>query len=323
MAISKRIAAVGFAKQATKGTGIGTPLVGLPVTGGSVLSVAIEQESDGVTNVSSRVAADEDRIAITPGMVVNARAYARSIGLLLLGALGGDVVTGTNPYVHTITPAAALPYLTGFAQYGVEYDKVVDLKVDQLTLSWSERRPLDVTATLLGITPTFGTSSWTATNDDTGAARFMPPGGVFKVDAGSGTAVVAKITGGTLSISNNLDGVPLSVAVVPDEVFEGEQAIEMSLSLQPDDLAEWKKVVTGTGTGTAIQATPVYGSFDELFTIDASNYLQIAAARVAFMCDFPDADPAGGAAEITLVGRVKKPAGVALTAVVKNTVAAY
>jgi len=322
MPLQRRIAGAGISKQTAKGAPAAAATFGMGVRGGSVLMVDVQQENDGIT-FSSRVSAYDNRLGIVPGASIQTRLWPRSAGLLLYGALGSISTSGAGPYTHTITPGATLPYLTAFAQLDTEYHKVADCKINTLELTWSERSPVEVTYELMGITYTGYTGSYTVTNDESGQSRFIPPGGVFQVDTNSGTPATAKIVGGSITINNNLVPIPLSAAIVPDDVFEAEASLEVELRLMPTDTTEWRKIVTGTAGGTAPTGVEIYGSFSEKFTIDASNDLTILGTRTAFLADYPEADPSGGPAELTLSGRIKKPAGAALTATLINSVVSY
>lgn len=321
--LQKRIAGLGISKQTAKGSAASTPAqFGLGVRSGSILRVDIDQESDAIS-FSSRISGDENRLAVTPGAACVTRAWPKSIGLLLFAALGGESVTGAGPYTHTITPAADLPYLTVFTQLDTEYHKVADCKVNRLSITWNEREPLEVEVEFMGITWTGYTAAWTATTDENGQVRFIPPGGVFQVDAASGTPATAPITGGTITINNNLVPVPLSVSTLPDDQAVALQEIEYSLKLAPANTTEWRKIVTGSAGGTSPTGQPVYGSASSKFTIDAQNDLTIVSTRIGFLADYPEMDPAGGPAELTLTGRVKKPAGAAMTCTLINQQATY
>lgn len=322
MPLQKRIAFVGIAKQTAKGAAAASATYGLGVRGGSVLMVDLQQENDAIT-FASRVSSYDNRTGINPGASIQTRAWPRSIGLLLYGALGSISTSGVGPYTHTITPGSTLPYLTFFSQFDTEYHKIADCKVNVLNIAWTERSPVEVDFDLMGVTWTGYTASYTTTNDENGQSRFIPPGGVFQVDTSSGTPVTAKIAGGRIGINNNLVPIALSASASPDDVFEAEAALEVELRLIPTDTTEWRKIITGTSGGTAAVGTEIYGSFSTKFTIDAGNDLTLAATRVAFMADYPEADPSGGPAEITVTGRIKKPAGAALTATLINSVTSY
>lgn len=322
----RRIQFLGLARQTGgKGALAATPVYGLGTLGGRLLELPIEQEPDQITYQSDRrISPDENRLGIAPGVTLRTRAYPRSIGLLGYAALGAIATSGTTDFTHTITPALTLPYLTVWTQLDTERAKIGDCKVDSLRWSWSERRPLEVEAGLLGLSAALGEAAFSPTNDETGQSKFAPPGGSFKLDAASGTPVEAKITGGEITISNNIVPIPLSKALYPDDVYEGEQLIEVSLNLMPDDFAEWRKAVTGSPSGTAASNVPVFGSFDVKFTISPTVELQLAAGRVAFFPDFPEGDPDGGPVELVVPGRVKQPvSGNAFVMTLKNQVSAY
>jgi hypothetical protein len=322
-ALQKRIAFVGMTKQSGKGTAAVSPyLVGLGLRGGGVFDPGLEQESDAIT-YTTRISPDENRTAINPGAAFDTRLYPKSGALLAYAALGGITSTPGSPNTHVIVPASTLPYLTLASQLDTEYQKLVDCKCDELTIQWSERQPVEVSAVFKGITWTGYTASWTATNDESAAVKFSPPGGTFQLDAASGSPANAAITGGMISIKNNLVPIPLSKAIVPDDVFEAEQTIEVSFTLMPADTTEFRKALTGSGAGTAFTGVPVFGSFDVKYIIDANNDFDFTGTRTAFFPTYPDADPAGGPAELTMVGRVKKPAGAALTITVHNAIAGY
>ncbi len=326
MPVQTRVAFFGLSKQTAKGAGASSPATfGLGTLGGSLLVIDVDQTPDEITySADRRVSPDENRMGINPGASLKTRAYPRSIGLLLYGALGAIASTPGAPNLHVITPGLTLPYLTIFTKLGANYAKVIDNKVDELKISWDERAPLEVEATFMGGMASLNQSAWTQTNDESAQAKFVPPGGTFKLHGSSGTPATAKITGGEITISNNSQVIPLSASQTPDDVFEGEQEFPVSLKLMPDDLTEWSRAITGADAGTSVASSPVYGSFEVKFVIDASNDLMLAASRVAYSPEYPEADPGGGPAELVMEGRAKQPAaGEAFTATLHNAIAAY
>jgi hypothetical protein len=288
-----------------------------------MLATGLEQESDAIT-YASRISGDENRMGVNPGLSLGTRLYPRSSGLLLYGALGTIVTTGAGPFTHTITPGATLPYITAYSQLDTEYHNIADCKINELKVGWQGRGPVDVDATLMGVTWTGYTASWTPTADESGVTRFIAPGGTFKLHASSGSFADAAITAGEITISNNLVPIPLSKAVTPDDIFEAEQTIDCSFTLMPASTIEFRRALTGADAGTTFTGQPVYGSFEVKFIITAATTeLTLTGTRVAFFPEYPSADPAGGPAEIVMVGRVKKPAGVALTALLVNQTTSY
>lgn len=322
MPLQKRIAFAAISKQTAKGAPNATPTFGLGLRGGGIIDAGLEQENDGIT-FASRVSGDSNRNGVNPAASLSTRLWPRSSGLLLYGALGGIVTTGAGPYTHTITPGATLPYLTYFGQLDTEYHEVDDCKINTLEITWDGRAPVECQATLMGCGASFYRASWTPTNDENGQTRFIPPGGTFKLDTDSATPVTAPVTGGRITINNNLVPVPLSASVTPDDVFEAEAMLEIELRVIPPATTFWRTIVTGADAGTTATGSVVYGSAEINYIIDASNDLKLTAPRVAWQAEYPDVDPAGGPVELTLTGRIHKPAGAAFTAVLKNAVVSY
>ena len=96
MPLQKRIAFAGISKQTAKGAGTAAATYGLGVRGGGVLMVELQQENDAIT-FASRVSAYDNRLGINPGASIQTRAWARSIGLMLYGALGSIATGGAGP----------------------------------------------------------------------------------------------------------------------------------------------------------------------------------------------------------------------------------
>lgn len=327
MAVQKGLARVGLAKQSVKGTPIANPVYAFGVRAGSTFAIDVGQDVEDRTTFDSLITPGVNRTLVVPGLDCETRAFPGMIGLLLFAALGGQTVSGAGPFIHTLTPATALPYLTAFGEYGgsaVECESIADCIVDELSISWEGAGPIAVKFSLKGITPTWPGTFGTITTDESLASYMRAGGGLFKIDAGSATAVTAPVRAGTLTIKNNVDVQDQSVSVLPTDVVPAKQEITLSLTLTPaTNFAEWRKVVTGTGTGTTVSQAPVMGSFDEKVVIDANTDLDMAATNVAFVGDFPDVDPGGGAAELVLEGTVVRPSagGAAFTAIVRNNIA--
>lgn len=328
MAVQKALARVGIAKQVAKGTPATNPAYAFGVRSGSTFGIDIAQEAETRTQFDSLNSPGANRTLATPKLDFETRGFARMIGLLLLGALGAEAaVTGSGPFVHTFTPATTLPWFTLFGDYGggVEYERISDALLDSLEISWEGSGPAVVKCGWKGITPTWPGAFGTVGTDDSLAAYLRAGGGVFQLDAASGTPVTAPIKSGSVSINNNLDVQEQATTVTPGDIVPSHQQIACSFTLTPAaNFNEWRKTVTGSASGTAVQESPVDGSFNVKFAIDANTDLAFTALHCAFLSDFPDADPGGGAAEVVLEGEAYRQTGggAALTAVLRNTVAA-
>ena len=237
---------------------------------------------------------------------------------------GGAAASGTGYNTHTITLGAATPYLTAFEVKGDDTKPVVrDCKVDELGLAWDGNKPVELTAKLVGTVLSFNTT-FTAVEDEVDAVTdFRPAGGTFKIDVDSGTPVTAPLVAGTISIKRAAEPQFYSGDIEAGDVAEGFCTVECSFTVVPADLDEWRTVITGSDSGTGVDGDVVYGSFEMSFE-NGVDTLVLSADNVAYMCDLPDADPAGGAAKVDLAGIAYR-SGVAspITAVLENTLTDY
>lgn len=319
--IQSALAQVGFGKQTAKGTPASNPGYAFGLTDGAIVTVDISQDLEERTS-GSRLSTAVNRTGVMPGIDWSCRAHTKSVAGLLYAALGSIASTGAGPYTHTITTADDLPYFTFFGKHGSTIYAVNDGKIDELTISFSEANPVEVSASGMGTTLN-PAATFVPTTDDTVASYLSAASGTFKLDIDSATPVTARIASGEVSISNSLEAIMVSGAITPNDVFPGRQDIGVSLEIVPDNFDEWRTILTGSNSGTDASVTPIFGSFEFTFT-DGANSLKLAATKVAFTADFPSADPAGGAMRLSLEGLVVKPeGGQALTATVVNTVASY
>ena len=309
MPIQKITAISGVAKQASKGTIAANPTFAHGLTGGSPISVEVAQSAVEVT-AGKRTSYNVYRDGSTSGAEIQTLSYLKSLGLYLLGALGTDTVTGTGPYLHTYS-TGDLPYLSMFAK-GIDttIEGIRDCKIDELSLKWDGSKPVDMTAKMVGTVFSYP-STFTPTTDETGSESFLVPvGGSFQIDVLGSTLVSARVIGGELTIKNNVEAVDPAANIEADDVFEGIQEHSLKLTIVPDNLAEFRKTVTGGAAGTSVAAVAPTGSVSLQFKENnGAGTLTVTGSKVAFMTSFPDADPKGGAVEIELAGMAVMPAG--------------
>lgn len=321
MAVQSAIAQVGAGKQSGKGSA-GTLTYSHGVADGQVVTANVDQSLLDQTS-GSRVSPAVHRNSVVCGIEFTSRAYAASSPLWVYAALGAIATTGTTTKSHAITVGSDLPYLTAFGRLESNYYSVQDLKVGDLALSWSANEPLDMAVTGMGTVIGFP-GSFSATTDDSLASYFRPVGGTFQIDVDSATPASANITSGEVTIANNLSEILVSGTITPNDIVVGRTEVECSFDIVPSNLDDWRTILTGTAAGSTASGTPVYGSFSCQFT-DGTYTMTVAASRVAFTCDFPSADPAGGAITLSLAGLCVQPAagGTPLTVTITNTVASY
>lgn len=321
MPMQSAIAQIGAAKQSGKGTAAASPTFAHGITDGAVLSLDITQDADERTSGSLGLS-DVNRTAAMPGAGFTCRAHPKSVGLYLYAALGAKAVTGAGPYTHTLTPADSLPYLTLFGKLDAQLTQVTDFKVDSLTLSFSENDPLEVQVEGMGTALAFP-GSFSPSVDDTAASYFTAVGGTFLLDTDSATPAAARITAGEIAVANGLEGIMASGSILPDDLFNSQREVTCSFDIVPDNLNHWRTIATGSNSGAGVSSSVPYGSFSVSF-VNGTDTLTLVATRVAFTCDFPDADAGGGPVSITLAGLVLKPSGGAqLTATLVNAQASY
>lgn len=324
MGVQSALAKAGIAKQTARGTAATSATFGHGLTDGAILQVEVDQSIEEHTS-GTRASGDVNRVAVNAGVELSARVHAKTVGLYAYAALGSVATTGAGPYTHACTIGDDLPYLTAFGKLANNFYSVQDVKIDELGFAWTGNEPLEMSVTGMGTALEVLGSDFTITSDETNAPYFTPVGGTFSidVDGASGTAATAKINSGEVTIANNAEAIMVSGVITPDDVVVGRQEIEVSFEITPDNLNIWRTIVTGSASGTEASGTPVYGSFSCQF-VSGSDTLTISANRVAFTCDFPDADPAGGTITLALAGLVVSANGASpLTVSVSNSQASY
>lgn len=330
--IQSALSQVGAAKQSAKGTANATMAYTHGIVSGQVLTASVEQSLQDLTS-GTRVAPSVNRTAVKSGMDFACRAHAASAPLYFYAALGSLATTGTTPKTHTVTVGADVPYLTGFGKLASTFVQLQDLRLGNVGVSWSGNEPVEMKVTGMGTVVTYptavgggGAGTWAAAagGDDTLAAVFRPIGGTFSLAVDSATPATARVTAGEITVNNNLSDVTLSGKITPDDIIVGRTEVECSFDVTPDDLAYWRTILTGSSSGSSESGTVVYGSFSVVFS-DGSNTMTLSASRVAFTCDFPSSDPAGGNVTLTLAGLCVQPAagGTPLTVAVTNSVTSY
>jgi hypothetical protein len=97
------------------------------------------------------------------------------------------------------------------------------------------------------------------------------------------------------------------------------------VTLVPNDMLLWRRIVTGSAAGTAVTEAEVYGSLEVYFPGNAANHdLKLSTPRAAWMGPWPGSDPKGGPVELVLDAEIVAPAaGATLTALLRNAVATY
>ena len=314
---------LGVAKQTALGTIAANPAYAHGMSADSS-KVAPSEATDPLTS-AYLAAQGAYRDSIDTTIDIETRMWQKSVGLYLLAALGADSVTGSATYIHVITLGSSLPYLSFFGKKG---DGTIigmrDAKIDEIDIEWTGNGAIAFTVKAICGTFSFpATFAPTATDESDTTAYYTPVGGTFKYDLTTNTPVLASVIAGKVVINRNSASVMYSGAIEAGDVQEGGCDISVSLTVLPTDLTLWRKVVTGSTSGTSLLTKPQYGSVELNFAASPDS-LKLAFPNVCFESDMPNADPKGGAEQSELVGTAYRTGATSpVTATLVNTVATY
>ena len=302
MSVNTSIGLIAVSKQTDKATPATAAAFSHGLTGGQVFKLDRTVEN---ANVSCGVRAGTDSYvdSIATGADFETYGYSDVLPLYLWGVMGNIVSTAdtlANHFKHVITMGDALPYFTFWGRIGDEYTKTDGCKIDQLEMSFEGNKPLTFGITAIGMAAALGLESIPGAGDPSCFdGYFVPTGGTFKLDTASGTPTVQPVLKGSLTLANSCETSQLAGQITPGSVDEGKLKSSGSVTVKPDNLALYKKMITGSETGTVPTGTIVYGSFEWNFLHSKTGHkLTISASRVPFTCDFPEVNPEGGAAEL-------------------------
>ena len=305
MSVNTSIGLIGVAKQADKATHATEPRFVHGLTGGQTFRLDRSVEN---ANVSCGVRAGTDSYvsSVTPGVDFETYGYSDALPLYFLAAMGNIASTantgqGASAYKHTVTLGDVLPYLTFWGRIGGEYTRTDGCKVDQIEMEFEGNAPLSFGITAIGLDAELGLASFPGEIDPSCFdGYFAPTGGTFKIETAGSTPLEAPITQGSLTLSNGCTADPLAGTVTPGDVEEGKLSTSGSVTVKPQDMALYRKMITGSAAGTAPTGQMVYGSFEWVFrhSKNAAHKMTVTANRVPFTCEFPSVDPEGGAAEL-------------------------
>ena len=316
---------VGVAKQVGIGQLAANPTFAHGVSTASDPSVAIGQQDDPQTS-AGRAAPGAYRSSVTEKFTFDTRAWQKAIGLYLLGHPRQRRRDRHGAVRRTCSPkGSAVPYLSMFSKKGDgAFIAVRDCKVAKLELAWQDNQPVTMSIELDGCVLSFPLSFVPGTDESGTLAYYTPVGGTFKYDVASAVPVVAAITGGKITIAQDVNTPVFSGAIEAGDAIEGNLSVDVSFDCIPADTTLWRKIVTGAVGGAGIATVPQYGSFEVSFAKGADS-LKLGAYNVGFLADLPGADAKGGAAQMTVAGSAypATPGGTPITATLTNTVATY
>jgi hypothetical protein len=334
--VAGNIADLSFSLQAAKGTAAATGQHRSYLTGGGF---GPTREINDVEETSSsrlrstafvgQVAAEgEPVMAVRPSM----------IGLLLHAAMGAKAVSGAaDPWTHTFTLALTQPYLTVFRMLGgLLFERFTDVKVSSLAFESSAGGILQVTASLIGLSPASKTAAEVTVQPET-TEPFL------HMDARSQLSFegspVSRIRRNRIVIATGAEA-QYGDAIVGDEVSEGMHEITIETEQIVSDFALWNRFHYGSASpADNAPATPTVielgaPGLDIKYTkrqasgaaATPERSLQFTATRVQ-VAEIAAIDPNTDGTPLarTVTYKVYQPAagGSGLTAVLKNSTASY
>jgi hypothetical protein len=231
--------------------------------------------------------------------------------------LGKRETTGAGPYTHTLTPSAALPYVTfGRMQGGLLFEEFTDCKVSEATFSAGTASPLTVASTIVGRGSKRLAAEW--------SAGLAPPAAPTVAPYNFNNATVTLGGGATTLVSSFEATVSNSVSAqqtddsVPIDVAEGVRSVTLGFDLIFETLAAYNEFHYGSSGGTTQVPTLSSTSAEFLFTLGAET-VNFKFPKLIYE-EFPvEPDPGGDPIVVPVRARAQRHAEGMLKATVVNT----
>lgn len=167
-------------------------------------------------------------------------------GALLYGAMGSKAVTGSgDPYTHTFTHGTTLPYLTFWRMLANSlFEKFVDNKITHLKIHGESGKPIRITPTIMGLTPSFlSAAEATAAVEKTDRFLHYDGSGALLVE---GTAV-ASIRSFDIDIDNG-GALEPGDSLTPYDVSESRLEVVVATEQLVTDFALWNRLHYGASS---------------------------------------------------------------------------
>lgn len=323
--VAANIGDVSFALQSAKGAGATAGQWRLyPAGGEQPHAVAEVQDLEEMSGLRMLNDAFIGEVAVGGSTEFFVR--PETIAPLLYGVLGAQAVAGAgDPYTHTFTPAAAVPYFTFWRMLGNGLaEKFEDCIIGRLQLHGESYQPLRVTVDVMGITPSYVTPAEDTADPET-TNRFMhsDAAGALKVEG----AAVSCISSFDVNIDNGATPVP-GDGISACDIAVGRLTVTADTTQHLDDFDLWNRAHYGSATpadGAPHVTTPLElagepAGLDWLWTrVAASRTLEILIPRVIVGPFDLQGNVSGDPMTQEVTYRAYQPAsGASITAIVKN-----
>lgn len=329
--IPGNIADMPFALQSAKGSAASASQWRLWLAGGSAPHSVMTKE-DFLETTGGRMLSDsyvsEARVEGEPNLHV----MPVSIVPLLYGVLGGKAVSGAeDPYTHTLTAGTSVPYFTFWQMLGSgKFEKFTDCIISKLKIHGESGKPLVVTPTIMGLTPSYLAAAETTVSVEK-TNRFLHYDGsaALKVEG----SAVASIRSFDIEIDNGAEFIP-GDSLSPNDVSIGRLSIVTTATMLVTDFDLWERLMYASSTpsgGDAVTKTPLElaGSPAGLsFTwtrVATTRILTCAIPRVQVdpFDDQPNTDGSPLVRTVTYRAYAPTDGSTPITMTVKNAVASY
>lgn len=249
------------------------------------------------------------------------------LGLLLYAALGAKSVSGaSDPWTHTITPAASLPWLTFWRMVGdgTVIEQFVDCRIARLRLISANGHPIRVALRVLGRSARRRTANVAATV--TLSAPFLHTQGVGALQVNG--AVVKAISEVDLTIDNDFVARPGGLGAGWDVVGGSERSITARVRGRVTNAQRYFAFHYGSTSpaDATVQATDpeTGGSLDFLWTLSATRSLRLQVPSVVpASFEGYEADPEHGPMLEERTYHGLRGGSAAITATLRNGVSSY
>lgn len=304
MSLNPSIGLVGIAIQDDRDTHADQPTFLHGLTGGTPFGVTRSIANTSVA-CGTRAASDArvDSIEVTPS--IQSLCYPDALGLFLLAAMGSVETesAGVEGYFrHTFTMGRSVPYVTIWGQYGEDgFTRSDGCKCGQLQITATGNDHLAMQADFQGIDAEVGIDSIPGSVEASCfGGKYTTTDCTFRLDTAGSSPADALVSEASFTFGNNIAAKRSLGRVAPRDVAEGKFTVGVSVTTIPDDISDYKKVVTGSASSTKLSGKVVMGSVYAKFfhTEDPNMTLEFQVDHCPFTADFPEVDPDGNEATI-------------------------
>lgn len=319
--ISGRLGEFGFAKQSGKGVAAAAPALRLFAAGQPSLHPLKERGRFAMTDTgrdlqpgfTSRMGVEGDLpLYFHPDAAASLLAYA----------LGANADTGTTPnFTHTITPAGDGMWVTIWRIVGgVVIEKFTDCKISTLRIESAAGAAALMSVGVVGITYEFLAVAPIFT-DTSPESPYLHAEAKDLINLGG---AIIHPTSLVWELNNNMS-VYQADDYKPADVDPGGREISLSASIrfgqQGARIEEYREFYYGSSGGTTMSPTVGTKAFDATWRRNANLEAKIAHDQVTYAAVPVQPDPGGEPIGVELAMQVEKPAGVIVTATVKDQLA--